>query len=231
MSSVPVGLLYDIHGNLPALEAVLGDAGRAGVGSFVLGGDFALFGPWPAETVDRLRRLPEATWIRGNGERWTASPADAPDHVQDAIEASRAELGEQTVHELAELPEQATLDGTRICHGSPVSDVRSFLPEPGEDEDELLAGVEEPLLVFGHTHLPFQRRARDAETLLVNPGSVGMPFDRDTRAAWAILHPDGRVEHRRVGYDHEATAAASRALNPGFGETIARRIEAARFDV
>jgi diadenosine tetraphosphatase ApaH/serine/threonine PP2A family protein phosphatase len=151
--------------------------------------------------------------------------------VREAIEACRAALGEETTSELAGLPEQATIDGTRICHGSPVSDVRSFLPEPADDEDELLSGIEEPRLVFGHTHLAFQRPSRDGRTQLVYPGSVGMPFDRDTRAAWAILHPDGRFEHRRVAYDHDATAAASRARNPGFGETIARRIEAARFDV
>jgi predicted phosphodiesterase len=232
MSAVPVGLLYDVHGNLPALEAVLGDASRAGVESFILGGDYALFGPWPAETVERLRGLREATWIRGNGERWTASPGDAPDNdvVQGAIEASRAALGEATVAELAGLPEQATRDRVRFCHGSPVSDVRSFLPEPAPDEDELLAGVEERTLVFGHTHLPFARRSATGVEL-VNPGSVGMPFDGDTRAAWAVMHPDGTVEHRRVEYDSDSTAAASRERNPGFGETVARRIEAARFDL
>ena len=228
---MPVGLIYDVHGNLPALEAVLGDAGRAGVESFVLGGDYALFGPWPAETVERLRALPEATWIRGNGERWTASPTDAPEPVQEALSACAEELGKATVDDLAALPEQTTIDGARICHGSPVSDVRSFMPEPLDDEDELLAGVGDETLVFGHTHLPFRRRSRDGRVELVNPGSVGMPFDGDPRAAWAVLHPDGRIEHRRVGYDHEATAAASRERHPGFGETIARRIEAARFDV
>ena len=228
---MPVGLLYDIHGNLPALEAVIGDAGRAGVESFVLGGDYALFGPWPAETVDRLRPLPEATWIRGNGERWTASPGDAPDPVQDALAACRAELGDQLTSELAGLPDQVTLDGVRICHGSPVSDVRSFMPEPMDGEEELLTGVEERLVVFGHTHLPFRRVSSDGRVELVNPGSVGMPFDRDTRAAWAIMHPDGTVEHRRVAYDHDRVAAQSRERHPGFGETIARRIEAARFDV
>ena len=67
-----VGLLYDVHGNLPALEAVLADA--ADVESWVLGGDYALFGAWPAQTVERLRRL-DARWLRGNGERWSADPA------------------------------------------------------------------------------------------------------------------------------------------------------------
>src|SRR5438309_1843136 len=82
-------LLYDVHGNLPALEAVLGDAREAGVSSFVLGGDYALFGAWPEEAVDALQQLPDATWIRGNVDRWTAAPADAPDNpvVQGAIEA------------------------------------------------------------------------------------------------------------------------------------------------
>ncbi len=74
------GLLYDIHGNLLALEAVLEDADGLGVDRFVLGGDYALFGAWPSETVERLRRL-DAVWIRGNGERWTAAPAQAPEAV------------------------------------------------------------------------------------------------------------------------------------------------------
>ena len=230
MAAAPVGLLYDVHGNLPALEAVLDDAERAGVKSWVLGGDYALFGPWPAETVERLRALPEATWIRGNGERWIAAPGEAPDMVQEAIAASRDALGEEAVAELAALPEQALRDGVRFCHGSPVSDVRSFMPEPAGDEEELLAGVDEPRLVFGHTHLPFARRSAGGIEL-VNPGSVGMPFDGDTRAAWAVIHPDGKLEHRRVAYDSARTAAGSRERNPGFGETIARRIEAARFDV
>jgi hypothetical protein len=73
-----LALLYDVHGNLAALDAVLHDAEATGCDSFLLGGDYALFGPAPAETVDRLGTL-GAEWIRGNGERWTASPGDAPD--------------------------------------------------------------------------------------------------------------------------------------------------------
>ena len=230
MAAVPIGLIYDVHGNLPALEAVLGDAGTIGVESFVLGGDYALFGPWPAATVDRLQGLREATWIRGNGERWAAAPGDAPDAVREAIAACREDLGDERTAELAALREQIVLDGRRFCHGSPVSDVRSFTPDPSPEDDELLAGVEERTLVFGHTHLPFRREAQ-GRIELVNPGSVGMPFDGDPRAAWAVIHPDGRVEHRRMAYDHEETAAASRERHPGFGEAIARRIESARFDV
>ena len=67
-----IALLYDVHGNLPALEAVIDDAGE--VDEWVIGGDVALFGPWPAETVARLRELPAAHWLRGNGERWVGAP-------------------------------------------------------------------------------------------------------------------------------------------------------------
>lgn len=231
-----LALLYDIHGNLPALEAVLDDARGAGVDRFLLGGDYALFGAWPEETLDRLEDLAYAQWIRGNGERWTAAPAEAPgdDLIQAAIETCAAELGPERVHELARLPEQGVGLGTRFCHGSPVSDVRSFLPQPADDEAELLTGVEERRLVFGHTHLPFVRTSSASETdiQLVNPGSVGMPFDRDPRAAYALLDPTAdRVEHRRVEYDHSAAAATVRERLGDWAETVARRIELARADV
>lgn len=227
----PLAFLYDVHGNLPALTAVLEDADSVGVRRFVLGGDYALFGAWPAQTVDGLRALRAAEWIRGNGERWTASPAQAPDDevVQGAIAACRTALGERLVQHLDALPEQTVIAGTRYCHASPVSDVRSFLPEPADDESELLAGVRERRLVFGHTHLPFSRLSPTG-TELVNPGSVGMPFDGDPRAAYALAHPDGRIEHRRVAYDHEASARAVRERfdQAPWTETVARRIATAR---
>jgi predicted phosphodiesterase len=228
-----LALLYDIHGNLPALEAVLGDADQAGASSYLLGGDYALFGPWPAETVTRLRELPDAQWLRGNGERWTASPADAPDNetVQGAISACHDALGEPDVATLAALPEMVEIGETLACHASPVSDVRSFFPDPAPDEDELLAGIEAPRLIFGHTHLPFIRMTSDGIEL-VNPGSVGMPFDGDPRAAYALVRPDGRVEHRRVGYNHIETADAVRERFGGdWTRIIGARFEQARFDV
>ena len=223
-----LGLLYDVHGNLPALESVLADAEDAGVRSFVLGGDYTLFGAWPRETVERLREL-DARWIRGNGERWTADPSEAPEEVQGAIAHCRELLGADLVEELAALPFDLREGRQLFCHASPLSDVRSFLPEPAPDEPELLDGVDASMLVFGHTHLPFSREAQDV--LLVNPGSVGMPLDGDPRAAWAVLHDGGGVEHRRVGYDHLASAAAVRQRLGEAGEAGAARIEHARFDV
>ncbi|HEX8647060.1 MAG TPA: metallophosphoesterase family protein [Thermoleophilaceae bacterium] len=227
-----LAVLYDVHGNLAALDAVLADAKAAGATRYVLGGDYALFGPWPAETVERLRSLERATWIRGNGERWTANPSDAPEDsvVQGAVAASRDALGEGTVAELAALPERHVLGDCLFVHGSPPSDVRSFLPDPAPDEPELLAGVTGDRLVFGHTHLQFRRRGAGGIELL-NPGSVGMPFDGDPRAGYALIGDDGEIETRRVVYDRVAAAAAVRERFPDFGETVARRIEQAAFDV
>jgi diadenosine tetraphosphatase ApaH/serine/threonine PP2A family protein phosphatase len=227
----PLALLYDVHGNLAALGAVLDDARAQGAARFLLGGDYALFGPSPQETVAALRELPEATWIRGNGERWTAFPGQAPDDpvVQGAIAACRESLGSEAVSELAGLPESAADDGVLYCHGSPPSDVRSFMPEPAQDEAELLEGVVARRLVFGHTHLPFRRVAAGGVEL-VNPGSVGMPFDGDPRAAYALVADNGEVEHRRVSYDHLAAAAAVRERFAGdWPRTVGRRIERAAF--
>ncbi len=225
-----LGLLYDVHGNLPALEAVLADSQDAGVDRWLLGGDYALFGAWPAEAVARLRGL-DAIWIRGNGERWTASPREAPEAVRGAIERNRELLGPALVDELAQLPETWSEGQTLACHGSPVSDVRSFRPEPAEDEPELLAGVARRIrrLVFGHTHLAFRREAAGGVEL-INPGSVGMPFDGDPRAAYAVVGSDGSVGHRRVAYDHRSSAAAVRERLGDAGEVPARRIERASAD-
>jgi diadenosine tetraphosphatase ApaH/serine/threonine PP2A family protein phosphatase len=229
----PLALLYDIHGNILALDAVLEDALSAGVGSFVLGGDYALFGAWPMQTVDALQALQHATWIRGNGERWTAAPQEAPDNevIQGAIAACRSALGMRLVEDLASLPEQSVTNSTRYCHASPISDVRTFMPEPADDELELLDGVTERRLVFGHSHLPFRRTSANGIEL-VNPGSVGMPFDGDPRASYAILHDGGepRVEPRRVSYDYEKSARAVREHfeHATWTETVARRFATAR---
>ena len=206
-----LALIYDVHGNLPALDAVLADAREQGADAYLIGGDVALFGPWPEQTVERLHRLAPATWIRGNGERWTAHPDEAPEPVRGATAAAREALGDALVDELAALPESASVDErTRAWHGSPVSDVRSFTPEPGEDEAELLEGVRERRLIFGHTHLPFRRMSTVGDVELLNPGSVGMPFDGDHRAGYALLADDGTIGHRRIAYDHASVPAALR---------------------
>jgi predicted phosphodiesterase len=229
-----LALLYDVHGNLPALEAVLADARDRGATRYILGGDYALFGAWPAETVERLRGLENAMWIRGNGERWTAGLDDPPPDnavIRGAIAAAREALGAELVAAMAEIALLGEDRGALICHGSPPSDVRSFLPEPGDDEEELLDGVRHTRVIFGHTHLPFRRVSAVRGIELVNPGSVGMPFDGDTRAAYALVARDGTVEHRRVEYDVAATVARLREFGGEWAETVARRVEQARMDV
>jgi predicted phosphodiesterase len=224
-----LGLLYDVHGNLLALEAVLAEAEQAGVDRWLLGGDYAAFGAWPLETVDRLREL-DAEWIRGNVDRWTLAPDQAPEPVRSALIRCRKLLGDDVARDLAELRETRNHDGTLYCHASPWSDVDSFLPEPADTDAELLEGVDAQRVVFGHTHLQFTREGpRGVE--LTNPGSVGIPLDGDQRAAWAIVHGDGRVEPRRTAYDHQASAAAVRDRLGPDGELFAARIEQARFNV
>jgi hypothetical protein len=236
-----LALLYDVHGNLPALDAVLADARARGATRWLVGGDAAPFGGWPVEVLERLDAL-DAVWIRGNTERWLADrsdlPQDAPMHA--AVLACRAALGDARADALAALPESASLPGGgRAWHGSPVSDMRSFLPRPADaDADaELLAGAEEPLLAFGHTHLQFRREAPrpgGAGTIeLLNPGSVGMPLDGDRRAAYALLGDSGAADLRRVGYDWAAARDRVRAVADGapWGALVGARIEQARFDV
>jgi putative phosphoesterase len=217
-------LLYDAHGNLPALEAVLADASDAD--EFLLGGDYAMAGAWPKETVERLKELPNTTWIRGNADRWLVDRHDAPSLVEEAGARCAEALGEELVQELVALPESTTIDGTLYCHASPQNDMQSFLPEPGDLDAELLLGVEARRVVFGHTHIQFARTG-PGEIELVNPGSVGMPWDGDHRAAYAVMDGD-EVELRRVEYDWQASVAAIRER---VGELPARRVELARFDV
>lgn len=223
--------LYDVHGNLAALEAVLVDAGSAGAASFAFGGDYAAFGPEPEACVERLADVDAEVRLAGNWERWAADGAGMPDDpvVQGAAEAVREALGPALIAEQAELAWTGRAGGATLVHGSPVSDVRSFFPDPGEDDEALLGDTDPgPLLVFGHTHLAF-RRSGPRGIQLVNPGSVGMPFDGDPRAAYLLVHDDGRLEHRRVEYDHRAAAAAVRArYGAGWADTVAGRIERAR---
>jgi predicted phosphodiesterase len=217
-------LLYDIHGNLPALEAVLADAADAD--EFVLGGDYVMMGAWPRETVERLKELPTASWIRGNTERWLLERDDAPAPVDAAAAKCGEALGDELVRELFNLPETATIENTLYCHASPGSDMESFSPDLDERDAELLKGVEAARVVFGHTHIQFKRTG-PGHPELVNPGSVGMPWDGDHRAAYAAIDGD-LAEQRRVEY---AWRASAQAVRERVGELPARRIELARFDV
>jgi diadenosine tetraphosphatase ApaH/serine/threonine PP2A family protein phosphatase len=217
-----LGVLYDIHGNVPALERVLAEADELGIDRWLLGGDYGTPSPWPFETLARLRELPNATWIRGNGERWLVEPPLDRPEVMEVYDLFRGGIPDDEVQTLFNLPPQAELEGILFVHGSPLSDVDSFPPEPGEDDERLLAGVHDRTITFGHSHQQFRRPGPNV-TDLVNPGSVGMPLDGDVRSAWATW--DGDFEFRRTEYDVERAAAAYRSMGGDFGEFAAKRIE------
>jgi predicted phosphodiesterase len=217
-----LGILYDIHGNLDALDKVLPEAEAAGVDRWLLGGDYGVVSPYPLETLARLRELPNATWVRGNGERWLVEPPEDRPEVTEVYERFQGQIPDEEVRWLYALPPQAELDGILYVHGSPLADDESFAAEPQEGEERLLAGVHGRSIVFGHSHLQFRRPGPNG-TDLVNPGSAGMPLDGDRRAAWATRNGD--FAFRRTEYDVERAAAAYRAMGGDFGEFAARRIE------
>ena len=216
-----LAVLYDIHGNVIALDEVLRDAQAAGADAYFLGGDFASWSPWPHETIERLRSLPNATWIRGNGERWLREPpADRPEVLEALQRGSGVGTDEGWLYSLQA---QYELADVLYVHGSPLSDVESFPSQPSEDDERMLNGVHDRTVVFGHSHLQFTRPGPNGTTL-VNPGSAGMPLDGDPRAAYALRRDDGEFEFRRVEYDTERVALAWEALGDDFGRSAGQRI-------
>jgi diadenosine tetraphosphatase ApaH/serine/threonine PP2A family protein phosphatase len=214
-----LAVLYDIHGNLVALDEVLRDAEAAD--AYLLGGDFGAGSPWALETVERLRALPNSTWIRGNGERWLREPPLDRPEVAEVLAEMDSGLGTEEGW-LYSLQAQVERDGVLYVHGSPLSDVDSFPAEPGDDDERMLEGVHDKTVVFGHSHLQFERPGPNGTTL-INPGSAGMPLDGDVRAAYALRHDDGVFEFRRVAYDIERAASAWEKM-PGWGPMVAQRL-------
>ena len=204
-----VAALYDIHGNLPALTAVLAEVDALGVDEIVVGGDVAS-GPMPVETLDALRAR-GAQFLRGNADR--VLDLRGANDGETWVRARRwvaAHLGEERLAFLAALPLDLTLDlpelGTvRFCHGAPSSDEETITYlTPDERLRELLTGVDERVVVCGHTHLQFDRTVDGIR--VVNAGSVGAPYEAEPAAYWALLTTD--VVFRRSVYDVEATISA-----------------------
>ena len=220
-----LALLYDIHGNLPALEAVLDDTAGRGVDRWLLGGDMAPFGAWPGETVQRLRDLENAEWIRGNTERWMVDPIPAVEPMSVAVQACRDALGYAVADELGALPESAALAAdVRAWHGSPVSDMQSFLPEPGDDEDELLIGVTDARLFFGHTHLQFQRtaRARTDRSTSSTPAASGSRSTATTARrtrSWTTTATSSSAASTTTGRRPRTRCASATATRSGSGSS------------
>jgi putative phosphoesterase len=190
-----VAALYDVHGNVPALEAVLADVEREGVDAIVFGGDLFL-GPQPAETAALVRSV-EAAFVRGNCDR-------EPD------EWTRSKLDDETIAWSQGWPLTVELDGVLYCHAAPKDDMRPILTDasPPERFDEALEGVDARIVVAGHTHMQFKRDG------WVNAGSVGWAAEDDVAAFWAIISDD--AEFRRTPFDVER--AASEILASGWPE-------------
>jgi predicted phosphodiesterase len=210
-----VAALYDVHGNLPALEAVLAEAGDA---QLVFGGDLAA-GPLPAETLDRIMGL-DALVIRGNADRELLSdPLPSGGLIDEWV---GAQLEDRHREYIAGLPEQVELDVAGVghvlfCHGSPRGDEEMILKTtPDEWLREMLAGVEADVVVCGHTHMQFDRRVDRSR--VVNAGSVGLAYGAPG-AHWLALGPG--VEHRRTPYDNEAFADRVKTLEWPIAERFA----------
>ena len=182
---MPVAALYDVHGMPWALEAVLAEVDTDAI---VFGGDL-VWGPYPRETLALIRSL-DARVVRGNTDR-------------DPGEWVSAQLNEEELAWLAELPQSVTVDDVFYCHATPRSDEEIVTPEtPDELLEEMLAGVGERLVVGGHTHMQ-QRRGR-----YVNAGSIGMPYEGEVAAFWAVIGEDADL--RRTPFDVERAIAETR---------------------
>lgn len=224
-----VAVLYDIHGNLPALDAVLAEVQRQEIDRILIGGDVAL-GPMPRETLARVRALGDrVTVIRGNCDRLVAERnADPvqrlPRSIRDVLDWTARQLNGDDREFLGALPLTATMniDGVGevlFCHATPRSDEELFTVQTSDERlVPMFDGVTAPVVVCGHTHMQFDRRVRGRR--IINAGSVGMPYG-SPGAHWLRLGPDIRME--RTGYDFAAAADAVRSTDYPQAESFAAR--------
>ena len=178
-----VAALYDVHGNLPALEAVLADVPEGA--TIVVGGDVCAGGEQPSETLERLRSLGgRVVWIRGNADR-ELMPGEEGLAPPGALEPTRAQLSDEQIEFLYSRPPTAQIERVLFCHATPRNDVDIFTERtPEERLAEIFAAVDADTVVCGHTHTQFERTI--AGTRVVNAGSVGMPYEDAPGAYWLL---------------------------------------------
>ncbi|MBA2288667.1 MAG: metallophosphoesterase family protein [Ktedonobacteraceae bacterium] len=215
-----IAALYDIHGNLPALNAVLEELEGVQPDVIVVGGDI-ISGPMPRQTLDRLSQLGDRVrYIRGNGDREVVAAFDGlpmaprlPEEIREVQRWTARQLAQSQRDFLAQLPLSITLPvegqgDVLFCHATPRSDEEIFTPiTPQERLSTIFAGVEQQVVVCGHTHMQFERQVGSIR--IVNAGSVGMPYADHTGAYWLLLGPGS--EFRRTEYDLEKAAQQVRA--------------------
>jgi putative phosphoesterase len=212
-----VAALYDIHGNLPALEAVLAELPRAGVTHVVVGGD-VLPGPMPVEALDLLNQLSlPVHYLRGNGDREVLAlkatgRSSVPEPYLSGMKWNADQLGPEHIAQISAWSENISVEmpvlgHVLFIHATPRNDTEVFTKlTPEEQLRPLFEGVSSSLVVCGHTHMQFDRRAGTVR--VVNAGSVGMPFG-PPGAYWLLLGPD--VELRHTPYDLSRAAERIRA--------------------
>ena len=206
-----VAALCDVHGNLPALEAVLAEVASLDVDRIVCGGD-VVAGPFPRECLERLRAI-DAAFVRGNADRESER---APEGTWDWIVG---QLDPPSLEFLAGLPLTVTLNGVLYCHGSPRDDDEILTKvSPDERFRAALEGVADGIVVGGHTHVQFERVIDGIR--FVNAGSVGIPYEGKQGAFWALLD-DGHVDFRHTPYAVDAAAALIRSSDYSAAEQIA----------
>jgi predicted phosphodiesterase len=226
-----VAALYDVHGNLPALEATLRDVRAAGVDAIVVGGD-VLPGPMPRETLACLTSLDVPVhFIHGNGDRVVAAYlaggdiSEVPEAFRDSIAWTADQLDTAQRTAVASWPPSCQLAAagvgpTFFCHATPRNDTECFTrTTPAERLEPVFEGVDASVVVCGHTHMPFDRKL--ARHRVVNAGSVGMPFSAPRGAYWLLL-AEG-LHLRRTDYDVDAAAERLRGTSFPHVEELAVR--------
>jgi predicted phosphodiesterase len=206
-----VAVLSDVHGVLPVLEAILAEPDVGAADLVVVTGDHVA-GPMPAETLDALVGVGErCVLVRGNADRELVGIAAGGSSPHPESVWAAGALRPDQLQRLARLPHPVTLDlegfgPTVFCHGTPRDDDEVVLVDsPPERWTEVLGGLDEDVrtVVCGHTHMPFARLVD--RRLVVNPGSVGMPYGR-VGGAWALLR-NGQVALRHTEIDTDAICA------------------------
>jgi predicted phosphodiesterase len=222
---VRVATIYDIHGNIDALDAVLKEIDAERPDRIVVGGDMAL-GPFPLQTMERLRARKDLIYLRGNCDREMVTPAVQQGAWGPAMAWAGQEIGAAHREFLTTLPTTVILDldglgPTIFCHGTPRSDteiVTRITPEARMRE--VLADVRETVVVYGHIHM--QHDIQIAGKRLINSGSVGLPYEGRRGAFWAMLGPE--VTHRRTEYDVDKAVERIRATAFPNAEEFAHRL-------
>jgi putative phosphoesterase len=231
---VRIAVLADIHGNLPALRAVLEEIDQDSVDAIVVAGD-VVGGPLVRDTLELLEARREPTrWIRGNAEREAVAVYDGAPVSEDSPGRSAAwssqALDGRWRDELAAWPISLALDNVCFCHGTPRRD-DEVITRLSADEVllEALTDVAEPLVVGGHIHQQMVRNVRGVVTF-ANAGSVGMPYEGRAGAFWMIID-DGVPEPRETAYDLDAAMEELRAsgfadVDEQFGASLVDPIDA-----